>query len=248
MSSKSRRFWFISCSIAGHLALGIGVFVSGVWRIERLDADRRSLSTLAVLAQAASSGGSVSLPTPKLQPKPLRIVHEVIQPPKVKPASDLPPVTTVPTSGSGSGSGSDEGSGSGSGSASIGQCLTPPCGEDPVTTPPAPRREPAVDTDTLVPPNVLTMMRTSGTTQVHPPDVVKTQMLRDGKDRSVGVLKVCVSETGVVSSVNVMSSTRYAAFDDRLVDAVRGWTYRPYAAKGRNVRVCGTVTFVYAIR
>jgi TonB family protein len=248
MSSKSRRFWFISCSIAGHLALGIGVFASGVWRVERLDPDRRSLSTLAVLAQAAPSGGSVSLPTPRLEPKPLRIVHETTQPPKVKPPTDTPATPTIPTAGSGEGSGSDVGPGSGSGSADDkGNCLVD-CGPPGTTTAVQPKVDPPKDETTFVPPNVLTMMRTGGTTQVHPPEVVKTQMLRDGKDRSVGVVKVCVSETGAVTTVNILNSTRYPAYDDRLLEAVRTWTYRPYAAKGRNVKVCGTVTFVYSIK
>ncbi len=246
MSSKSRRLWFISVSIVGHLAVGIGVYASGVWRIERLDADHRSMSTLAVLAQAAPSGGGpVALPKVDLKPKPKPVVTVLTQPPVVRPAVTAT-TTTVTTTIIGEGSG--EGSGSGSGSAgSKGTCLIEPCSDTPTAAQP-PKDPPKDDAPVFVPPNVLTMMRTSGTTQVHPPDVVKNQMLRDGKDRSVAVLKICVSETGDVTSVNVLNSTRYPAFDERLIGAVHNWTYKPYAAKGRNVKVCGTVTFIYSIK
>jgi TonB family protein len=91
------------------------------------------------------------------------------------------------------------------------------------------------------------MMRTGGNAQIHPNDGTKTRMLRDGLTRTTGVVKVCISDTGQVARVNIMKSTKYPDYDAQLLAGVRSWTYRPYAAKGRNVRVCGVVTFVYGI-
>ncbi len=249
MSPKSRRFWFISCSIAGHLALGVGVFASGIWRIERLDADRRSLSTLAVLSQAAPEGGSPkALPAVTLKPKPLKLVKEVTQPATLKPT--VVDVAAVATVVPGDGEGEAEGPGTGTGpEGSTGTCLTPPCGVEPTPEPAKPPKpKDRVEDPLFIPPTALKLMRTGGQTQVHPPETVKTQMLREGRARSVGLLKVCISELGTVTSVDVLSSTKYPAFDARLLEAVRGWTYKPYAAQGRNVKVCGTVTFDYSIR
>jgi TonB family protein len=125
------------------------------------------------------------------------------------------------------------------------------CGPgDGSATPPAKKDPPKVEEDkeTMVPPNVLTMMRVSGSTQIMPSDVTKIAMQRDGREKSIGVAKVCVSETGAVTQVSMIQSTKYPAYDAQLISGIRTWTYKPYAAKGRNVKVCGTVTFVYGMK
>ncbi len=106
-----------------------------------------------------------------------------------------------------------------------------------------------VEVKTLfVPPTVLQGLRISGETQVHAPDTVKTTMLRDGRDRSVGVLKLCIATDGGISSVSVAATTKYEAYDAKLVSAVRSWRYKPYTVNGSPMPVCGMVTFVYTIR
>ena len=100
----------------------------------------------------------------------------------------------------------------------------------------------------VVPPTVLQGLRISGDTQIQAPDTVKTEMLRDGKDRAVGTIKVCIAADGGISSVSVLGSTKYPAYDAKLVSTARSWRYRAYTVNGRAMPACSTVTFVYTIK
>lgn len=246
MASSPRRTAFILGSILLHAALGVGVFASGIWNIERLDSNFRSSPGLAVLMPPMPApSGSPDLPKVQIEKKQKKVVKDPVQPTvhddtQTKPA-EVPSITSGSGTGSGSGSGSatdtgrclvDCGPGDGSGSAA-----------PPVKTDPPPK-----DEETFVPPNVLTMMRTKGSPQIHPNEVTKIAMQRDGRTQTTGIAKVCVSEAGAVTHVSMLQSTKYAAYDATLMDGIRSWTYKPYAAKGRNVKVCGTVTFVYGMK
>jgi len=99
----------------------------------------------------------------------------------------------------------------------------------------------------MVPQGVLARQFLSGERDLHPPDTVVTQMTRDDHKKSVGVVKVCVATTGEVSSANILRSTGYDGYDERLVSGVRHWRYRPVMIDGIAVAACGTVTFLYEI-
>lgn len=247
--ASTRRTAFILGSILIHAGLGVGVFASQVWGIERLDGTFKSSPGLAVMMPLPESGGAPKLPEVKIEKKQKQVVTETVQ---LTPKEDVPtkPADLPPTQTTGSGG---DGSGSGSGSAGdTGTCLVD-CGgggSGSGSPPPVVKKDPPKDDlkDTIVPPNVLTMMRLTGSTQIHPTDVTKIQMQRDGRDKTIGVAKVCVSETGAVTSVTMMNSTKYPAYDAQLIAGIKTWTYKPYAAHGRNVKVCGTVTFVYGMK
>lgn len=246
----SRRIWFVSLSVTAHAALGFGVFASGIWDLERLERDSRGLSTLAVMAPPpAPSGGGLELPAQTITPKPRQITKDLTQPAVAPEKPDAAKPTQAAT-GDGTGTGTGAGPDGPGDDDDVGTCLTPPCGDD-LTAPPAkpePRPEPVPEPPKAITPNELTAIRTSGNTQIHPSEVTKNQMLRDGKTSAVGVVKVCISESGKVSEVSLLRPTKYADYDRRLLDGVRGWTYRPYVAQGRHVKVCGTVTFQYSIK
>jgi TonB family protein len=246
MARTSRKLWVVVGSIVAHLGIGVGVFAAGVWDVERLDGNFQRMSPVAALMpMPEAGGGEVKLREVKIEQKERTIVKEPVQPTEIKPTDDKPAVTTTSI-----GNGSGEGSGSGSGSAGDkGKCLVD-CGggSDGSGSGQAKKDPPPDDTETMVPPSVLQALRIGGDPNVYPSEVTKNSMLRDGKNRVVGVLKVCVTETGSVKSVDVIASTKYPAYDRALVDRVRTWPYKPYAAKGRNLRVCGTVTFVYSIK
>lgn len=228
-----------------HAGLGIGVFASGVWNIERLDSNFRSSPGLAVLMPPMPApSGAPDLPKVEIEKKQKKIVKDTVQLEVHEDHQTKPAEVPSTTSGSGTGSGS------GSGSAiDKGECLIdcgPGDGSD--AAPPVVKKDPPKnDEDTFVPPNVLTMMRTSGSTQIHPSEVTKIAMQRDGRTKTTGVAKVCVSELGSVTHVSMLQSTKYPAYDATLMEGIRSWTYKPYAAKGRNVKVCGTVTFIYGM-
>lgn len=267
------RRWLIGFSLLAHLGLGIAVVVSGLWRIERLDDTSRAALGIAVMTPPAPppEGGHASGPLPELTPKKKkRIVHDT-QPAPRQPEAAPAPATTTSTSaasdGEGEGDGDGEGKARGPGITGGLPCVLdcdPPtgvCGDRVVDAgeqcddgnragndgcsatcllEPPPRA--------VVSPSVLGALRISGETQIVPPDTVKTTMLRDGRGRTLGTLKVCIDAAGRVASVAVAGSTKYPAYDATLVRAVRAWRYRPHAVDGRPTPACGMVTFVYTIR
>lgn len=265
----SSRRWLVILSLLAHAGLAITLFATGVWRIERLDADHKGLASLAVmLPPPAPEGGPNVTTAPTLTPKVKKRVVKDVQPtPKV--TTPQVAATTAPA-----GTGESEGPGTGTGSAGDTGICTENCGlgvpsaavcgngsreagetcDDGNTTSgdgcsaTCAAEAPKPVRPTILPPNVMSSIRLSGDTQVHPPDSTKTMMMRDGKDRTVGTLKVCVDAGGGVSSASMASSTKYAEYDARLVAAVRDWRYRPYLVDGHPVAVCGMVTFIYAIK
>lgn len=273
----SRRALIIVVSLVVHLGLGVTVLVSGAWRLERLDRPRAAALALGVMLPPAPAGGggeaaAAAAPKPKLAPK--RRVKEPVQPtPPREDRAELAAATDATTgehagTGSGRGDGDGKGDGDGDGGDGDGSCAgdacgvaaaSPPvCGDRRVEAPETCddgnttsgdgcsstcRLEPAV-----IPPTVLAGLRVSGDTQIVPPDPVKTMMLRDGRDRTTASLKVCIGATGAVTSVAVIGSTKYPAYDARLLAAVRAWRYRPYTINGAPAPSCSAVTFVYTIR
>ena len=100
----------------------------------------------------------------------------------------------------------------------------------------------------IVNPSVLRGLRISGETQLHPSTVTQNQMMRDGVSRVNGVVKLCLDAAGGVASAKMLVSTRYDAYDQALLAAVRDWRYQPYLFNGTAVPACSTVTFLYTIR
>lgn len=246
----SRRFWMVTISIAAHAALGAGVFISGVWKLERLDPERSSLAAIGVM-MAPDQGGSPAPAAPKVElaKQPTRIARDLTQitktPPEPAKVADATPASgSGDDTGSGAGSGTGSGAGSGSGLGS-GSCLAPPCqaAPPPVTPPP-----PVVAPPAIVPPTTLQALFISGDRQVHPSTATKQQMLRDDRPRVSATVKACIGEAGNVTSVVLLGSTKYPDYDARLVAAVRGWRYRPYQQGGKARAVCGPVTFLYTIK
>ena len=242
----SRRFWFVTISSLVHVAAGLAIYLSGIWRVERLDYDHQAIATLAVAAPPPPppAGGGMDLPEQRAMRKPPKIVKDLVQPPKETPPEKPAAATTTTSTSTNTGDPTGLPPGDPDGEPD-GTCLTPPCGPGPAQPQQPPVEKPVVKDPTPVPPNVLAMMRTSGNTQIHPSEVTKNQMDRDGVYNSLAVVKVCVSETGAISSVTLLKPTKYPAFDQRLLEGVRGWRYKPHQTNGVPVKACGTVTFNY---
>jgi len=264
------RRWLITVSLGAHIGLGIFLFATGVWRIEKLDSGRADLALAVMLPPAAPEGG----PPPGEKPKDpakkqqKKKVDEVVQPTE---KIDTDKITSVASEITGTGEGSGSGSGSGSGTSTgtcIGDCpgddivkTTVQCGNGILETDEACDDGNITNGDgcsavctkeqkkvVLVPPQVLQGLRISGETQIQAPDTVKTEMMRDGKDKTLGTLKICIATDGGISSASVLSSTKYPAYDSKLLSSVRSWKYKPYLVNMTPMPVCSTVTFVYTIR
>ena len=245
------RRWLVLISLLGHLTLAFGVFVAGVWNIEQLPAGRHAAVGLAVMSPPAPAGGGGELAARKVDivKKP---THDLTQPepkPELRVEALAQTTATTSTDGTpGEGSGSGSGSGEGTDPHGTGECTIPPCGEVPAPPhidppkPPAPAKAP-----TIVPPAVIEALRISGETQILPPGGVASEMVHDNHMRSTGAFRVCLTTTGAVSSVVMVVSTKYPAYDEVLAAGLRAWRYRPFLVDNRPTAVCGNVTFIYAM-
>lgn len=240
---SSRRLWFVSLSILGHLGLGFAIYASNTWGLEKLGPGKGPAVSLGVLGAQAPAGESPS-PKDTVKHKPKRPkVAVMVQLAVTKETPDVGP--SIGT-GSGSGAGSGEGSGSGL-TPVIGGCAIPPCDDkDPpvveqpkVELPKVPKRMAPID---------LAKARISGREDIQPPEHVKRQMIDADRRKATATFELCVDEAGAVSKVRMLVSTKYADYDNLLGGAIRSWRYRPQVSNGVAVSVCSTVTFIYSIK
>ena len=244
------RKTLVASSFALHAGIGVALFITSIWKIDRLEAGRIQTSLAIAPSAPAPEGGPIAGQVAAIVPKHREHRPEALVQPKLPteaPTPDLAPATT----GAGAGSGDAEGPGTGEGPAdSDGTCEGPDCGGgsgSPIvaTRPPEPVAPP---TPMIVAPTLLAALRISGDTQIFPSDVTKTAMLRDGKSRVTGTLQICLAASGAISSASVRASTKYPDFDQRLVAAARAWRYQPFTVNGKPAPVCAMTTFVYTIR
>ena len=99
--------------------------------------------------------------------------------------------------------------------------------------PPAPPSEPKV-----VRPEDLT--RVSGNPNIHPDARTQTRIDRDGRSVVTARVKMCLTASGAVESVNVSQSSGYSAYDNQILSEMRTWRYQAEGAP-----VCTTITFNY---
>jgi periplasmic protein TonB len=256
----SGRTVLVTVSLGLHVVVGFAFFVSSVWDIEKLEAGNRPFD-LAVAPQPEPEGGSPEgSPAPEFKPKkkheeqPKKVVEETVQPEQKKPEQAQTAATAFSSanasatgtgtgSGTGSGSGNGFGSGSGSGSGSgDGTGSGSGSGDD---------DDPCKQTRTLAP-TVFRGLRVGGDTQIHPPDVTKTEILRSGKTQVIASFRVCIGTDGAVRSSQMMKSSGFQSYDDVLKAGLKTWKYKPYmieecGALPRPVPVCGMVTFIYGL-
>ena len=86
--------------------------------------------------------------------------------------------------------------------------------------------------------------RIAGGAQIAPPDDVM-QAIKNSGEPALDAEKLCVDQRGAVSSVTILGSTGYPAYDQRIVSAMRTWLYRPFLINGKPAPVCTAVTFIY---
>jgi len=256
--------WLIAVSVLAHVGVGVAVFVSEVWRMERLHADPlHNELVLQPLQPPAPAGGQVAAVERKFEPK---------RPPKVpvQPTSkpvDNPPISDIPDHppGTGTGSGISTENGTCQENCAPAPAATPVCGDGSVditeacddgnttggdgcsATCQAEPRPQVIQAPRPVAPVVLQGLRVSGETQLHPDTVTQNQMIREGTTSVRGLVNVCISTDGGVASASTRVSTKYESYDATLLAAVRAWRYRPYLLNGAPVPACSTVTFLYTI-
>jgi TonB family protein len=259
--------WLVVVSGLAHLAVAGGLFVSGVWRIERLEKPKLYLRGLAVMMPEPAPSGSPHIPDPPViirKPRP----HETVQPVVVKPADlkDTQDRNKDDEIGNGMGPGKPDDKGTCFENCGETKAAAPVCGDGALDAseqcddgntasgdgcsstcrlealpPPPPARSQTVA------PQVLRALRISGETQIHPSTSTQSMMMRARDTLVHGSLLVCIATDGSVAKATLQRSTGYSEYDQALASAVRGWRYQPYRLNGVAVPACSSVTFEYSI-
>ena len=98
-----------------------------------------------------------------------------------------------------------------------------------------------------MPPAALEASRVSGEKMIEPDDATKTAIQQRGRDKIVGTFELCLDETGAVSTVRMLKSTGFDAYDKKILDTISGtWKYKPFLVNGTPAVVCTAVTFIYS--
>ncbi|MCX5741689.1 MAG: hypothetical protein NT062_04215 [Proteobacteria bacterium] len=250
MTPNRARVALITGSIVVHAAIGITAVVSGIWGVERLDPGRRTVSLAVMVPPPPAPSGSPQGEATKLVPKVPKTVVKAIVQPEVKMEA-VPSQALAALPGNGLGSGAGAGDNPDGDDDDTGTCTGPGCGPKTSTTPVV-EKQPEVKlpppAQVVIPPTTLKALRVAGETNLVPPDVVKTQMMRDDHTRVSAGFKVCIDEAGAIASVGQISPTGYPGYDATLAAGIRGWRYRPYLVNGKATPACAVVTFVYSIK
>jgi TonB family protein len=257
--------WLVVVSGLAHLAVAGGLFVSGVWRIERLEKPKLYLRGLAVMMPEPAPSGGAHIPDPPVI-KPKKKPPVIVQP--HPPQRDDPKeIKNDDDTGDGPGPGKPDDKGTCFENCGETKAAAPVCGDGALDAseqcddgntasgdgcsstcrlealpPPPPPAQPR-----FLAPQMLKALRISGETQVHPSTSTQSMMMR-ARDTSVtGSIQVCIGTEGSVTSATLSRSTGYSDYDQALVSAVGRWRYHPYRLNGVAVPACSAVTFEYSM-
>ncbi|MBA3457804.1 MAG: energy transducer TonB [Deltaproteobacteria bacterium] len=225
----------ISAVVVG--AIGVMLIVS-IWEIEMLERPKTKYE-LAVAPPPPPPpppppGGAKPV-TPQIVPKKMK-VKDIVQPVKIEKQEITPVENSGPAGDPDGEEGGEEGGVAGGVVGGVGGSPPPP---PPPPPPPAPPQN--------VPPTLLEGSRIAGDKMIVPDDVTKTEIQRSGKDKIIGSFKLCINASGAVTSVKMLKSSGFPAYDSKIQSKMNGeWKYRPYAVNGRAVPVCTAVTFIYS--
>jgi protein TonB len=221
-----------------HIALFLSMWIKTIWDIEQLDRPKTSID-LAVAPPP---------PPPPPPPKGGAKPHDVqITPKKIKVKDIVQPVKiekqeVKEVEDKGDPNGEEGGVEGGVVGGVVGGDINGVMGAPPPPPPPPPPAPPQ-----NVPPTMLEGSRIAGEKQIVPDEVTKTEIMRSGKDRVIGSFKLCLTVGGAIQSVNMLKSTGFPSYDNRILSTIRGsWRYKPYNVNGKAVPVCTAVTFIYS--
>jgi protein TonB len=228
----------LSTVVVFHVVLFVSMWIKSIWDIEMLEKPKTTVD-LAVAPPPPPPPppppGGAKPHEIKIEPKKIK-VKDIVQPVKMEKQE----VAKVEDSSDPNGVEGGEVGGVAGGV--VGGDINGVAGPPPPPPPPPPPAAPQ-----NVPPTLLEGSRIAGEKQIIPDDVTKTEIQRSGKDKIIGSFKLCINAVGEVTSVNMLKSTTFPAYDQKIQGKMRGeWKYRPYAVNGKAVPVCTAVTFIYS--
>ena len=241
----------IATSALLHLSLVAGLVLSALWQLEKLSAEQRPVYYRATVGPPMVAMSSSKPPPKANKPRPPRARRDLTQPSRATQdqgedqsltLSDEEPGYGVPDGVPGS-NGTDP-FGTGIGVTGDADPWSDPIPGIAAAPPPRlPNRSPQI-----VPAKLFDGTRVSGDSQIRPPDEVRVALHAEGKTQLVTTVKMCLDRRGRVSRLWLIKSSEYDAYDQRILEAMRSWIYRPYLVNGEPIPVCTAITFLYRVR
>lgn len=103
----------------------------------------------------------------------------------------------------------------------------------------------SVEASRMVPPNLVEANRIKGSILIPPDDVDKMVMVDRHLSRVIASFKLCLADTGAITSVTLLRSSGLPKYDEKIRSRMKDWQYRPLVVDGKPIPVCTTVTIVY---
>lgn len=240
--NTKRAGWVVPIITAAavlHVVAGGSLLIWQFWNITELD--RPDSETVSLSAPPPPPPPPPGGSTKKVEPKPkVKKVKDTVQPDerKDKPVPDETSDTPEEEGVEGGVEGGVVGGVVGGVLGGVEGGVLGGTGTGPPPPPPKPS-EPQI-----VPQVALEQQRISGDKDIQPPNDVNVAIRRAGK-RVTGVVKMCLSAGGTVSSLKLLQSTGHPTYDAKIKSKMRQWKYKPFRVNGKAVPVCTSVTFIY---
>jgi len=249
-----RRRWLlfaIFSSVLVHVSLVAFLLVSALWHLDKLSAEQRPVYYAATVGPPSVVLGG-SPPPPKAETKRAKKprTDRLTQPSRDsgEPSeeqsltlSDEDPGYGVPDGVPGS-TGTDP---FGTGVTGTGTPGPGPVGEIDLPPPPAPKKPKPPE---IVPAKLIEGSLIYGDPQIRPPDDVRSAMQAASQSQLVTAVQMCLDRRGHVSRLHLIKSSGYPAYDQRILDEMRDWRYRPYEVNDQPIPICTAITFLYRMR
>lgn len=246
-SRKSRWIFAVLAGVVGlHGVLVAGLVVRGWWDVERLALPREGVSLAVAAPPPAPPAARKGSPAVSATKDVSKVVRRA-------PAETTQPVTlsepAEATTGGGDGTRLGHTDGVGDRGPEVG-CVGVTCADlvaeappeaDPCATDPASCK---VD-DPVVPQVAVDKQRIAGDPEIRPDRETQLAMVRDRVASTRITVKMCLSASGSVRSLDIIRSTGYPAYDARVLREMRQWRYRPFEVNGVPTPVCTAITIFY---
>jgi hypothetical protein len=91
-------------------------------------------------------------------------------------------------------------------------------------------------------------LRVRGSRMVVPDAATKAKINETASRRAIGTFRLCLDDKGVPKDIEMIETTGYEAYDQKIRREMATWAYKPYVVAGTALAVCTTVVFIYSMK
>jgi len=107
---------------------------------------------------------------------------------------------------------------------------------------------PSVLPDGTIAAGYLEAHRIKGNKLIGPDSFVTRAMESDGETRVSTTIKLCVDTTGKVAAIDLLKSSGYPGYDNKIMTEAKDWAFRPIEIDGKPAPACSVLSFIYTRR